>query len=272
MLFLNRKVLLIALILLLGACNGDRIKMDDAETLPVDQLYREAKSTLDAGQYRRASRFYERLVARFPYGKYHEQAQLELAYSQHKERRAEDALSTVNRFIKLYPTHERIDYAYYLRGLINFEREAGFLDRFIEKDFTRRDLKNIRQSFQDFKELTEKFPSSSYAADARTRMVYLRNGLAQGEINIASYYYRRGAYVAAVGRARYVLEQFQEAPQSGDALALMVLSYEKLGQAEASADALKVLKLNYPEHPYFSGHFPKRKATWKQLNPFRAEA
>lgn len=272
MLVSTRKVLLFVLIVLLAACNRDRVRMDDAETLPVDQLYREAKGLLDSGQYRRASRFYERLVARFPYGKYHEQAQLELAYSQHKERRAEDALSTVNRFIKLYPTHPRIDYAHYLRGLINFEREAGFLDRFIEKDFTRRDLANIRQSFQDFKELVEKYPDSAYANDARTRMVYLRNGLAQGEINVASYYYRRGAYVAAANRAKFVLEQFQDAPQAGDALALMVLSYEKLGQQKASADALKVLKLNYPEHPYFSGDFPKGRATWKQLNPFRTEA
>ncbi len=272
MLVSTRKVLMFVLVVLLAACNRDRVRADDAETLPVDQLYRVSKDMLDSGQYRRASRFYERLVSRFPYGKYHEQAQLELAYSQHKERRAEDALSTVNRFIKLYPTHPRIDYAFYLRGLINFEREAGFLDRFIEKDFTRRDLANIRQSFQDFKELVEKYPQSGYANDARTRMVYLRNGLAQGEINIASYYYRRGAYVAAANRAKYVLEQFQDAPQAGDALALMALSYERLGQAKASGDARKVLELNYPQHPYFSGDFPKGRATWKQLNPFRSEA
>lgn len=255
----------------IAACSNS-VRMSAAETLPADALYAEAKRALDNGQTERAVRFYQRLVARFPYGKYHEQGQIDLAYALYKSDKPDDATSTVNRFIKLYPTHPRIDYAYYLRGLINFNRNTGFLDRYFPSDLTRRDLQYIRQSFQDFGELIDKYPSSSYVPDARQRMIYLRNGLAQGELMVANYYFRRDAWVASAQRAKFILETYQEAPQVADALALMAESYTRLGQAKLAEDASRVLKLNYPDHPYFSGKWPAKRSLWRQLNPFSSHA
>lgn len=262
-----RNLLILGLLLLGTACTNS-VRLDEAERLPADALYAEAKRSLDNGSYDRAVKFYQRLVARFPYGSYHEQGQIDLAFALYKRGKHEEALSAANRFIKLYPTHPRIDYAYYLRGLVNFNRQAGFLERYFRSDLTRRDLQYIRQSFQDFAELVEKFPNSSYSPDARQRMVYLRNGLAQGEIMVASYYLRRGAWVASAQRAKFVLETYQESPQSGDALAIMSESYKRLGQNELSEDASRVLKQNYPEHPYFDGNWPPRQSAWRKLVPF----
>jgi len=265
-----RALLTLSLILLATACSR-HVRLDAAESLPADALYAEAKRSLDSGADERAIKFYQRLVARFPYGTYHEQGQIDLAYALYKRNKHEEALSAVNRFIKLYPTHSRIDYAYYLRGLINFNRQGGFLERYFRSDLTRRDLQYIRQSFQDFAELVEKFPQSAYAADARQRMIYLRNGLAQGEIMVASYYFRRGAWVAAAQRAKFVLETYQESPQAGDALAILTESYTRLGQTKLAEDANRVLKQNYPNHPYFSGRWPAKRAIWRQLNPFSSD-
>jgi outer membrane protein assembly factor BamD len=264
-----RRLLVVALLIAMAACSRN-VRLSAAETLPADALYAEAKRSLDNESYDRAAKFYQRLVARFPYGTYHEQGQIELAYALYERDKHEEALSAVDRFIKLYPTHSRIDYAYYLRGLINFNRQAGFLERYFRSDLTRRDLQYIRQSFQDFSELVEKFPQSDYAPDARQRMIYLRNGLAQGEIMVASYYFRRGAWVAAAQRAKFVLETYQESPQTGDALAILTESYERLGQTKLAEDANRVLKQNFPDHPYFQGNWPARQSRWKKLNPFNS--
>ena len=262
-----RLLLILGLLLFAAACSRN-VRLDAAETLPADALYAEAKRSLDAESYDRAVKFYQRLVARFPYGTYHEQGQIDLAYALYERDKHEEALSAVDRFVKLYPTHARIDYAYYLRGLINFNRQAGFLERYFRSDLTRRDLQYIRQSFQDFNELVKKFPESSYAPDARQRMIFLRNGLAQGEIMVASYYFRRGAWVAAAQRAKFVLETYQEAPQTGDALAILTESYVRLGQTKLAEDANRDLKQNYPEHPYFGGNWPAKRSMWRKLNPF----
>lgn len=261
------RLLLLALIPLFTACNS-RVRLEAAETLPVDAMYTEAKTALDEGEIDRAVKFYERLVARFPYGKYHEQAQIELAYALYKDNKPDEALSAINRFIKIYPTHPRIDYAYYLRGLVNFNRRIGLLEKYFSDDITRRDLQYVRQSFQDFGELVNKYPDSSYAPDARQRMVYLRNGLANAELMVASYYFRRGAYVAAAGRAKFLLETYQESPSTGDALAIMAESYRRIGRTQLGDETEQVLKLNYPEHPYLAGNWPAKRSKWKQLNPF----
>ncbi len=265
-----RALLCLILLITLGACSRN-IRLDAAERLPANELYAEAKRSLDEGAHERSIKFYQRLVARFPYGPYHEQGQIDLAYALYMRAKHEEALSAVNRFIKLYPTHPRIDYAYYLRGLINFNRQSGFLERYFGSDLTRRDLQYIRQSFQDFNELVEKFPDSAYSADARQRMIHLRNGLAEGEIMVASYYFRRGAWVAAAQRAKFVLETYQEAPQTADALAILTESYAKLGQTKLAEDANRVLKQNYPEHPYFTGGWPAKRALWRQMNPFSSD-
>lgn len=255
-----------ALVLLLSACNASRI--DATETLPVDELYAEAKQSLESSNYERAARYYKRLIARFPFGRFTEQAELELAFAQYKGNSSEEALSTVNRFIRTYPTHPHIDYAFFLRGLINFNREYGLLERYIQQDETRRDLANARQSFQDFGELIQRFPNSRYAGDARQRMIHLRNGLAQAELNVAAYYLRREAYVGAQLRAKFLLETYPQTPQTGDALAIMTESYRQLGQEKLAEDALAVLRLNFPQHPYLDGGWPAKPSLWRQFVPF----
>lgn len=255
------------LVLTLGAC-GLKNRTDAADLLPVDQLYAEAHEALQSGNYDRASTYFRRLIARFPFGKFNEQAQLELAYADYKSGKPEDAISAIDRFIKLYPTHGRIPYAYYLRGLINFNRESGILARIINRDETRHDLSYARQAFQDFGELLRRFPDSEYALDARQRMIFLRNGLSQAELNVASYYFRREAYIGAINRCRYILDNYEQTPQSADALALMAESYNRLGQEQLSVDARKVLELNYPEHPYLAGAWPASRSIWRRLIPF----
>lgn len=256
------------LLICILAVSCSKTRTDAADVMPVDELYNTAKSALENGNTGRAITMYRRLIARFPFGKYNEQAQLELAYAQYKERKPEDALSTVNRFIKLYPTHAHIDYAYYLRGLINFSRESGLLSRFLTGDKTRHDLSYARQSFADFGELLKRFPESGYVDDARQRMIFLRDGLAQYELNIAEYYFRREAYVAAVNRAKYIVDNYQQTTQCGDALAIMAEGYARLGQDTLAEDAKKVLKQNYPDHAYFAGGWPNSRSKFWTLIPF----
>ncbi len=261
------RLLILALSLILAAC-GNRVRMDATETLPVDAMYAEAKRALDENEIDRAVKFYERLVARFPYGRYHEQAQIELAFALYRDGKPEEALAAINRFIKIYPTHARIDYAFYLRGLVNFNRRIGLLEKYFSDDITRRDQQYLRQSFQDFGELLNKYPESQYAPDARQRMLHLRNGLASAELMVASYYFRRGAYIAAASRAKFLLETYQEAPASADALAIMAESYRRIGRTQLGDEAEQVLKLNYPDHPYLAGNWPAKRGLWRQLNPF----
>jgi outer membrane protein assembly factor BamD len=260
-----------ALLLTLAAC-GDKTRLDAADVLPVDELYAEAKSSMQAGNYDRAIKYYKRLVARFPFGRYTEQAELDTIYCQYRSKDPDEALSTANRFIRTYPTHRHVDYAYYLRGLINFNREIGLLERYIEQDATRRDLGFARQSFQDFGELIKRFPQSRYAGDARQRMIHLRNGLAQSELNIAEFYFRREAYIAAQGRAKYILENYQQTPQAGDALAILAESYARLGQEQLAQDSRRVLEINYPDHPYLRGDWPAKRNRWWQLIPVIGES
>lgn len=267
---LSRLLMLCLLALLLSAC-GRFGKDDPLETLPVEGLYAEAKNSLERGNLPRAQRYYKRLIARFPFGPYTEQSQLEMAYAYYRANEPEEATSAVDRFIRTYPTHEHIAYAYYLRGLINFDREKGFLSRIGGLDTTLRDQGAPRQSFNDFAELVQRYPNTRYAADARLRMVYLRNQLARYEINVATYYLRREAYIGAVGRAQYILENFPQSEYTGDALAVMAESYRQLGQEQLEADALRVLKLNHPEHAYFEGGWPREQAKWKSLIPFMGE-
>ncbi|HET6603634.1 MAG TPA: outer membrane protein assembly factor BamD [Xanthomonadaceae bacterium] len=267
--------LLLALTLVAG-CKGGlgglfKKDNDPLETLPVEEMYAEAKGSLQRGNVERAERYYRRLVGRFPYGPYTEQSQLELAYAQFKGKDYDDASSTINRFIRTYPTHRHIDYAYYLRGVINFRRDLTVFDRLARLDATRRDLGNLRQSFNDFAELIRRYPNSRYAPDARQRMVYLRNQLARYEINVAQYYLQRRAYVAAINRAKHLMENYPESAYVGDSLAVMTLSYERLGQDDLAADARRVLELNHPQHPYFAGGWPRERAWWRKLVPLSGE-
>lgn len=261
-----RAVLIALMLTLLAACGSTN--EEETESLPVDQLYAEAKASLDAGNYERAVRYYKRLTSRFPFGDFAEQAHLDLAYSQFKRTEYDDALSTVNRFIKTYPAHPKIDYAFYLRGLVNFERNRSYIDRLLPSQAGNRDLTSAKQSFNDFGEMLRRYPDSSYAPDARQRMVFLRNDLANYELTVAKYYYRRGAYVGAINRAKFVVEHYQQADNIPDALALMAMSYEALEQPQLAADIKRVLQMNAPDHPYLTGVVEDDSSFWSKLWPF----
>jgi outer membrane protein assembly factor BamD len=263
--------LLLLVVLVATGCGRWFNKTDELETLPVEAMYEEGKRSLERGNLGRAQRYFERLVARFPYGPYTEQAQLELAYAQFKNNKYDDATSTINRFIRTYPAHQHIDYAYYLKGLINFRREASFLANTMRLDLTLRDQGSHRQSFNDFAELIRRFPNSRYNADARQRMVYLRNQLARHELNVGLYYLRRDANVAAVTRAQFIIENYPQSGHQADAIALMGEAYERLGEDRLAEDARRVLVLNDPDHPWLSGNWPKERNLWRQLNPFAGE-
>lgn len=265
-----RMLAVLAIALSMSACSIFKSK-DNINTMPADALYNKAHVSLQNADYADATNDFKRLIARFPSGKYNEQAQLELAYSQYKDNQPDDALSTINRFIKTYPAHKHVDYAYYLRGLINFNRTSGFTERFFRADGsrTRRDQGYNLQAFDDFSELSRRFPDSAYAAAARQRMVFLRNILAQYEINVAEFYLRHDAYVAAADRAQYVIEHYQQSPQSGDALAILTRSYLALDRPELAKQAKQVLTLNYPEHPYLSdAKWPHAPSTLRKMIPF----
>ena len=268
--------LLLAVALSLPGCKtvggwfgGD--KEAKTETLAVEALYADAKHSLDKGDYSQAQRYYTRLIARFPFGPYSEQSQLELAYVQYKLGKPEDATSSIDRFIKTYPRHPHIDYAYYLKAVINFDRSVSILTRVARTDLSARDLNGPTQSFNDFNEVMRRYPNSIYAADARQRMVYLRNQLARHEIKVGLYYLRRGAWVASANRGKFLLENYPQSEYDGDAVALMAASYTALGQKELAADARKVLQQNYPTHPYLSGDWPNESSMFRKLNPFRGE-
>ena len=268
------KVLIVlALALTMSACSWFRHNGDPLDTLPLPQLYAKAHNDLIHSDYSAAEKAYQRLIARFPSGPFNEQAQLELAYAQYKNNKPDDAYSTVNRFIKTNPLNSHVDYAYYLRGLINFDRTTGVIERAFASEHkgaqTRRDQGYNLKSFDDFSELSRRFPDSAYAADARQRMIYLRNVLAQFEINVAEFYIRNKAYVASADRAQYVIEHYQEAPQAGDALAILCRSYLALGRKQLADQTRQVLALNYPDHPYLKDpNWPHSPSTIRRLIPF----
>lgn len=267
--FTRLLLLALALSLVTGCARFGWFKSreDPIETLPVDQLYDMAKGALKGNNFAKAERIYQRLVARFPFGPYTEQSQLELAYAQFKGNKKEDATSTINRFIRTYPAHSDIAYAYYLRALINFESDSNLLTRVARIDATTRDMSAARQSFADFGELIRRHPDTRYALDARDRMIHLRNRLAQHEINVATFYLQRGAWVAAQRRGQFVLENFPQSVHTGDALAVIAESYVRLGQDDLATDARRVLEANAPDHPYLGGGWPAEESFWRKLVP-----
>jgi len=269
--FCLRTLAVLALALTMSACSLFGHKRDNIDTMPVDALYNNAHTSLENADYSAAIKAYQRLIARFPSGDYNEQSQLEMAYAQYKDSQSDDAYSTVNRFIKTYPANRHVDYAYYLRGLINFDRTGGFVERVFQRtqSQSRRDQGYNLQAFDDFSELTRRFPDSAYAADARQRMIYLRNVLAQFEINVAEFYLRRKAFIASADRAQYVIEHYQQAPQTGDALAILTRSYIGLERPQLAEQTRKVLALNYPDHPYLTDEkWPHAPSTLRKMVPF----
>ncbi|EXJ15207.1 Putative component of the lipoprotein assembly complex (forms a complex with YaeT, YfgL, and NlpB) [Imhoffiella purpurea] len=232
------------LVVTLAGCGVFGKEIDETEGWSASKLYSEAASELDSGSYERAIELYEKLEARYPFGRYAMQAQLDVAYAHYRNDDPEDAISAADRFIKLYPQNPYVDYAYYLKGIVNYNRSIGFLDRFIPTDASQRDPGSAMDAFTDFSVLVERFPDSKYAKDARQRMVYLRNNLAHNEVHVARYYMKRGAYVAAANRANYVIEHFQRTSAVDDALEVLIDAYDALDKKDLAEDAKRVLELN----------------------------
>src|SRR5512143_357410 len=220
------------------------------------QIYEMGHEALESKTYKDAINHFTKLETRFPYGAYTEQAQLETAYAHYKADEPAAAVAAADRFIKLHPRHANVDYAYYMRGLASFEAEHAFLENLIKQDTSKRDPTSARDSFNYFRELVTLFPNSKYTPDAIQRMTYLRQKLAQYELNIADFYLRRGEPLAAANRAQYVVENYQGTPAVADALAIMVQAYRQMGKTDLAEDALRVLRLNYPEHPFLKQEPP----------------
>lgn len=241
------RILSIFSLLLLAGCST--ISEDMTENWSVERFYEEAKSALDNGDYAGAIDKFTRLEARYPYGRYAQQAQLETIYAYYKDNEPASAVAAADRFIKLHPRHPNVDYAFYLRGLATFNQGKGASEGIFKQDRAKRDPASLRESFNYFRELVTRYPDSQYTPDAIERMTELRNTLARHELVVADYYMRRGSYLAAANRGKYVLENYQRSTAIPDALALMVRAYRLMGTEDLANDALRVLELNHPEHP-----------------------
>ncbi|MDY0067857.1 MAG: outer membrane protein assembly factor BamD, partial [Steroidobacteraceae bacterium] len=231
----------LALLVGLGGC-GNRSR---EQISAPERLYELAKRASDSGNYRDAIAYYEQLEARFPFSNQARQGQLDLMYAYYKNREPEAAIDQADQFIRENPAHPRVDYAYYIKGLVQFERNPNFLERWFNADLTQRPPIDARSSFQSFQTLVQRFPNSEYAQDARQRMIFLRNRLANYEVHVAEYYLKRGAYVGAINRAKYAIENYDGAPQVRRALEIMAESYQRLGLTELASKTERVLAENY---------------------------
>jgi outer membrane protein assembly factor BamD len=240
----------LTLILNLGGCRKDR---DDMEERSAEELYTKGKESLDNGSWDTCIAAYKALQTRYPFGRYTEQSMLDISYCFFRSAEREQALSTLDRFIRTYPAHPNVDYAYYLKGLVNYEENLGFLERMMPERVRDRDQSSAHDAFVDFGELIRRFPDSRYVPDARQRMVFLRNNLAAYELIVAEYYLRRNANIAAANRARYALEVYPNTPQAPDALVVLHKAYTALDLAELADGTMAVLQLNFPDHYYAQG-------------------
>jgi outer membrane protein assembly factor BamD len=244
---------------------------DNAEGQPVEVLYEKAHGAMANGNWARAETTFRQLIAQYPYGPYTEQALMETAYAQYKAGKMDDAVSTIDRFIRTYPTQRNIPYMYYLRGLANSGRDTVFLQKVWSLDASRRDLSTPMQGYSDLNTVAERYPNSRYAADARKRMMALRDQFAQHELDSAVYYLRRKAWVSAASRARYLLETYPQSIHQYDAVAVLAEAYTHLGNETLANDAKRVLELNDPQHPWLAGKWPDYPWMIRKLNPFAGE-
>lgn len=253
--------LLITLTALLAGCGSTGDK-DETAKWNEQKMYKEAHDELESGGYDRAISLYEKLEARFPFSVLAQQAQLDIAYAHYKAANRTEGVAAVDRFQKLHPSHPASDYALYLKGLLNFNERLGIFGNVIGQDPSERDQQSMRESFESFRELTTRFPDSKYAADARLRMGYIVNALARYDVAVAKYYFNRGGYLAAANRAQKAITEFQQAPAVEEALALLVLSYERMGLTDLRNDAERVYKKNYPNSTLLSQGMKDVSAPW----------
>ncbi len=238
-------------LIFLTACASTK---DPTKDWSPERIYTEAKDKVKDGDYETGVKYFETLEARYPYGRYAEQSQLEIAYAYYKYDEPALAIAAADRFIRLHPTHPNVDYAYYLKGLVNFHGEKTLTNWLFgaKDDLSDRDPKGARESYLAFREVVERFPKSRYAEDAKQRMAYLFEAQAKYETQVARFYYDRGGYVAAINRCKYMLETYPRTPSTEDALGIMALSYKAAGMSDLEKDATRVLIKNFPNSRYLA--------------------
>jgi outer membrane protein assembly factor BamD len=256
-------LLLVLVAALLGGCASDA----DDETVgwSAQRLHSEAKDAMGNKDWPRAVRYLEKLEARYPYGRFAQQAQLEIAYAHWKDGERASAIAAVDRFIKMYPNHANVDYAWYLKGLINFNDQYGMFSQLTTPDMSDRDPKSTRESFVAFKEVVARFPDSRYAPDAAARMRYLVNALASHEVHVARYYMKRGAYLAAANRAQYAIQHYAQAPALEEAVFVLVLAYDRLGMNDLRDSADRIMRKNFPDSRYLKPGGARKDVPWWRL-------
>ena len=260
---LSRSIAALLLPVVLSSCAifGEPTDLDDTAGWQPDRIYAAGEAKMIDKDYDKALVYFQKLESRFPHGKYATQAQLEIAYAHYKK---QDPVSTViaaDRFIKLHPNHPNIDYAYYLKGLASFN-ERGVIEKYTAQEISDRDPKTLKLSFAAFKELVERYPKSRYIKDATQRMLYLVNALAQHEMHVARYYMNRTAYLAAINRAKYVLEYYPNSTSVEEALVVSVSAYDLMSLDDLKEDTLRILKTNYPENPMVLGKESQDERVW----------
>lgn len=256
-------LLLSASVLVMSGCGNAPAKPDETAGWSASKLYDEARDEQNSGNFPRAIQLLEKLEARYPFGRYAQQAQMEIAYLYYKDNDQAQALAAAERFIKLHPNHPNIDYIFYLKGLINFNDDLGLIAGISGQDLSERDPKAARDAFEAFRELVTRFPDSKYAPDATSRMKYLVNAVASNEVHVANYYFRRGAYVAALNRAQGVVKQYQQAPATEEALFIMMRSYQALGMKDLQADTERIVKTNFPDSKFWKGATKIEQPWWR---------
>ena len=249
--------------LFLAGCGLLPDVQDETLGWSANRLYAAAKEAMGDGSYDKAVKYFETLEARYPYGRYAQQAQIEIAYAYFKANEPVSAIAACDRFIKLHPNHPNVDYVYYLKGLVNFNEDLGLMGYIAMQDLSERDPKAAREAFDAFRELVAKFPDSKYAADGTARMKYLVNALASNEVHVARYYVRRGAYVAAANRAQFAIKTYPDAPANEEALFLLVKSYDALGLNDLRDDAERVMRRNFPNSDYYKRGLDRKEPWWK---------
>jgi len=254
----------LAALLVLTACSSDP-SADETVNWSAQRLYGEAKDAMANRDWQKSIKYLERLEARFPYGRFAQQAQLEVGYCYWKESERASAIAAADRFIKLYPNHANVDYAWYLKGLINFNETLGVLWWLTTPDLSDRDPRSSRDAFNAFKEVVTRFPESKYADDSAARMRYLVNTLAQYEVHVARYYMRRGAYLAAANRAQYAIKTYQTAPAVEEAVFLLARAYDAMGMTSLRDDTTRVMLANFPKSRYLTGGEIKPEVPWWRI-------
>lgn len=248
-----KKLAVLAAVVTLAGCSSSP---DDDEIVVANRgaeaLYQDAKASMEVGNFNGAANILSALDSRYPFGPLSHQVQLDLIYSYYKVGKIDETLATIDRFVRLNPNHSDVDYAIYMRGLTNMDADKNLFQELLGIDRADRDPSKSREAFNDFKGLIQKYPNSKYAADSHKRMVYIKNRLAKYELAIARFYMRREAYVAAANRGQFVLEHYPDSSQIQQALEIMVECYDQLNLSELKENALKTLRLNFPDSSYVS--------------------